>query len=117
MKTFAEFWPFYLGEHRKPVTRALHFCGSSLALALVAVGIFTGRWALLPVALVQGYAWAWVGHFGFEKNKPASFKYPLWSFAADWKMWALMLTGRMGAEVKRLGLGEPLAQAPQHARP
>jgi len=117
MKTFAEFWPFYVGEHRKPITRSLHFAGSSLALVLVAAGIFTGRWGLLPAALVQGYAWAWVGHFGFEKNRPATFKYPLWSFLGDWKMWALMLTGRMGAEVKRLGLGEPLAGAPQHLRP
>jgi hypothetical protein len=117
MKTFAEFWPFYLGEHRKPITRALHFIGSSTAVVLVLLAVVTQRWTLLPVALVQGYAWAWIGHFGFEKNRPATFKYPLWSFAGDWKMWALMLTGRMGPEVKRLGLAEPLAGAPQHARP
>ena len=117
MKTFAEFWPFYVGEHRKPITRALHFCGSSIAVVLLVTALLTQRWSLLGVALVQGYAWAWVGHFGFEKNKPATFKYPLWSFAGDWKMWALMLTGRMGAEVKRLGLAESLGGAPQHARP
>ena len=117
MKTFAEFWPFYVGEHRKPVTRALHFSGSSIAVVLALSALVTQRWVLLPVALVQGYAWAWVGHFGFEKNRPATFKYPLWSLAGDWKMWALMLTGRMGAEVKRLGLDAPLAGAPQGARP
>ncbi|HVE85793.1 MAG TPA: DUF962 domain-containing protein [Myxococcales bacterium] len=104
MKTFAEFWPFYVGEHRKPVTRALHFAGNSFSLVLLAAGILTGRWLLLPLAVAQGYGFAWVGHFGFEKNKPASFKYPLWSFAADWKMWALMLTGRMSAEMARLPL-------------
>jgi hypothetical protein len=117
MKTFAEFWPFYVGEHRKPITRNLHFCGNSVALALLLAAVLTQRWALLPAAVVQGYAWAWIGHFGFEKNKPATFKYPLWSLAGDWKMWGLMLTGRMGAEVKRLGLDAPLAGAPQGARP
>ena len=116
MKTFAEFWPFYVGEHRKPVTRALHFCGSSAVVVLALTAVLTQRWVLLPVAVVQGYAWAWVGHFGFEKNRPATFKYPLWSFAGDWKMWALMLTGRMGAEVKRLGLDSPPAGARQGVR-
>src|SRR5262245_536797 len=116
MKTFAEFWPFYVGEHRKPVTRALHFAGSSCGLLLLVAALATQRWVLLPVSLVQGYAWAWIGHYGFEKNRPATFKHPLWSFAGDWKMWFLMLTGRMGAEVKRLGLADPLGGAPQHAR-
>jgi hypothetical protein len=104
MKSFEEFWPFYVGEHSKPITRLLHFAGSTISLLMVVAGVLTMRWSLLPVALVQGYAWAWVGHFGFEHNRPATFKYPLWSFRGDWKMWALMLTGKMGAEVKRLGV-------------
>lgn len=106
MKTFAEFWPYYLGEHSKPATRWLHFAGSSFALALVLLGVATQRWAYLPAALVCGYAFAWVSHFAIEKNKPATFRYPLWSFAADWKMWALMLTGRLGAQLAR--------SSPQH---
>lgn len=106
MKTFAEFWPYYLGEHSKPATRWLHFTGSSLALVLVLLGVVTQRWIYLPAALVCGYAFAWISHFAIEKNKPATFRYPLWSFAADWKMWALMLTGRLGAELPR--------SSPQH---
>src|SRR3954466_10130771 len=130
MKTFAEFWPLYVGEPRRPITRALHFCGRSAAgvralpfwgrSAGVGVGltaVLTQRWVLRPLAVVQGYAWAWAGHFGFEKNRPATFKYPLWSLAGDWKMWALMLAGRMGGEVKKLGLGAPPAGTPQGVRP
>jgi hypothetical protein len=101
MKTFAEFWPFYLSEHSKPATRWLHFVGSSLALVIAGAGVATQRWSFLLAALVCGYGFAWVGHFAVEKNKPASFRYPLWSFVADWKMWALMATGRLDAELSR----------------
>ena len=104
MKTFAEFWPFYLGEHSKPVTRQLHFAGTTLSLLLVVSAVATQRWWLLLGALVCGYAFAWVGHFGVEKNRPATFKYPLWSFAGDWKMWWLTLTGRLGRELQRLNI-------------
>jgi hypothetical protein len=100
IQSFAEFWPFYVREHSLSACRALHFIGSTLALGLLAAGIFYNPWLLLA-AVVAGYGFAWVGHFFIEKNKPASFKYPLWSFAADWKMWALILTGRMGAEVAK----------------
>jgi hypothetical protein len=100
IQSFAEFWPFYVREHSLPACRALHFIGSTLALGLVAAGIFYNPWLLLA-AVVAGYGFAWVGHFFIEKNKPASFKYPLWSFAADWKMWAMILAGRMGAEVEK----------------
>jgi hypothetical protein len=100
IQSFAEFWPFYVREHSLPACRALHFIGSTLALGLLAAGIFYNPWLLLA-AVVAGYGFAWIGHFFIEKNKPASFKYPLWSFAADWKMWALILTGRMGAEVAK----------------
>ena len=105
MKTFAEFWPFYLGEHSKPATRQLHFAGTTLSLLLIVSAVATQRWGLLLGALVCGYAFAWVGHFGVEKNRPATFKYPLWSFAADWKMWALWLSGKLPAELQRLGIG------------
>lgn len=92
---FADFYPFYLGEHRHPVCRALHFIGTSLGAALLAWGLLVGPWWWVAVGLVQGYAWAWVGHFGFEKNRPASFRQPLYSFMGDWVMWAQLLTGRL----------------------
>jgi hypothetical protein len=94
-KSFSEFYPFYLGEHRNTVCRLLHFCGISIALALLIFAILTSTWWLIAVAVVQGYAWAWVGHFGFEKNKPASFKQPIYSFIGDWVMWFQLLTGKL----------------------
>lgn len=100
-QSFAEFWPFYVREHSHPACRALHFVGSTLGLVLLGTAFYTGNYWLILAGLVVGYAFAWVGHFGIEKNRPATFKYPLWSFIADWKMWALMLTGRMSAEVER----------------
>ena len=104
MKTFQEFWPFYLGEHSRPVTRRLHFVGSTAGLLLAGSAIATRSGALALAALVSGYAFAWIGHFGFEKNRPATFKHPLWSFLADWKMFALAVTGRLDAELQRLAV-------------
>ncbi len=92
---FADFYPFYLGEHRHPACRTLHFIGTSIGAALLVTALVTGNGWLVPLGIVQGYAWAWVGHFGFEKNKPASFKQPLYSFMGDWVMWAQLLTGRI----------------------
>lgn len=94
-KSFGEFWPYYLGEHSKPATRALHYAGTLMAFALVVFFITIGKWWLFPLAFVPGYAFAWVGHFFVEKNRPATLTYPLWSFMGDWKMLALMLTGRL----------------------
>lgn len=102
METFAEFWPFYVGEHSKPGTRALHVAGSSLGLLFVGLAAARRRPALLLAALAAGYGFAWVGHFFVEKNRPATFRYPLWSFLGDWKMFALTCRGRMGAEIERL---------------
>ncbi len=101
-RTFAEFWPFYAGEHRHPTNRALHYVGTSSALLLLAYIVYSGRWGLLPIGLVIGYGPAWVGHFFIENNRPASFKYPLWSFFGDLKMLSLRLRGRMDAELIRL---------------
>ncbi len=105
IQTFAEFWPFYVREHSRPACRALHFIGSTLALAVLAAGVFWNPWALVAAPIV-GYGFAWVGHFFIEHNKPASFKYPLWSFAADWKMWAMILSGRMGTEVQKAAVAK-----------
>lgn len=100
IQTFAEFWPFYVREHSLPACRALHFIGSTLVLGVIAAAVAVNWWLLLAAPVV-GYGFAWIGHFAIEKNKPASFKYPLWSFIADWKMWAMMLVGRMGSEVQK----------------
>lgn len=101
IESFEEFWPFYLGEHRKPSTRTLHFIGSTIALFLAVAGVATGQYYLIALGLLPGYGFAWFSHFFVEKNKPASFSYPLWSFIADWKMWACILTGRISSEVSR----------------
>jgi len=94
-RTLEEFYPFYLGEHADRNCRRLHFTGTSLALLLVLAALATQLWWLLAVALVQGYALAWAGHFFFERNRPATFEYPLLSFLGDWRMWWEILTGRM----------------------
>jgi len=101
MKSFDEFWPFYVREHSRPATRALHAAGTLTGTALFVALAATGRWRWLPLALVPGYAAAWVGHYCVEHNRPATFKHPLWSFMGDYKMVALMLAGRMQTEVER----------------
>ena len=100
-KSFEEFWPFYVREHSRPGTRALHAAGTAAATALALGLLATGRWRWLPLALVPGYAAAWLGHFLVEHNRPATFRHPLWSFAADYKMVALMLAGKMDEAVER----------------
>jgi len=99
--SFTEFWPYYLAEHSKPGTRLLHLIGTSIALGTVVVFILVGKWWLFPLALIPGYGAAWIGHFFIEKNKPATFQYPLWSFMGDYKMIFMMLTGRMSDEAVR----------------
>jgi hypothetical protein len=93
--TLAEFYPYYLGEHANRSCRRLHFIGSSLGLCLLAYAVISGSYWWIAVALVQGYAFAWVGHFFFEHNKPATFQYPWLSWRGDWLMWWHMLTGRI----------------------
>jgi hypothetical protein len=102
IKSFEEFWPYYVEEHSHPATRALHFAGTAAALGCLGVLAAKGKWKWLPLALAPGYAAAWAGHFLVEKNRPATFKYPLWSFMADQKMFGLMLTRRMEEEIERL---------------
>ena len=92
---FAEFYPFYLTEHADRTCRRLHFVGSSLALVCLAMLIVTRDPLWLLYGLICGYGFAWVGHFAFEKNKPASFKQPLYSFMGDWTMYWQILTGRI----------------------
>ena len=94
---YSEFWDFYVSEHSLPMTRALHFSGTSLIFFVA-----TGRWYFFPAFFVVGYGFAWFAHFVIEKNKPASFRFPLWSFISDFKMIWFMISGRMAAEVKRV---------------
>lgn len=98
-KSFAEFWPFYVTEHSKPGTRVLHLIGTTIGITVLIYFIASGRWWLFPLGFIPGYGFAWLAHFVIEKNRPATFQYPLWSFMGDYKMIAMMLTGRMGAEL------------------
>ena len=93
--SFAEFYPFYLSEHSDRTCRRLHFAGSSLALLCVVAAIVTRNPWWLLAALLCGYGFAWIGHFAFEKNQPASFKQPLYSLMGDWKMCWQIVTGKI----------------------
>ena len=95
LRSFAEFYPFYLAEHMNRTCRRLHFVGSTLVLVCLAVGIVRAAPIYLLYALLCGYGFAWVGHFVFEKNKPASFKRPLYSFMGDWVMYKDIWLGKI----------------------
>lgn len=101
--TFAEFWPFYVSQHSRQGTRVLHFLGTTLGLVWLAAAIGFGRPGFVLAGLVSAYGLAWAGHFFIEKNRPATFTYPVWSFLADSKMYGLMWRGAMTAEAERLG--------------
>ena len=103
-KTFSEFWPFYLREHSRPVTRALHYFGTSLVVVLFASGFVFGKGWLFWAMPIAGYLFAWLAHFTVERNRPATFTYPLWSLFADFRMWAFWITGRIEPELKRAGV-------------
>lgn len=102
IETYAAFWDFYVAEHKQPATRLLHFIGTSLGLILLFWFIKKGAYLYIPLCFVVGYAFAWFSHFVIEKNKPATFKYPFWSFISDYKMMFYILTGKMNAEVERV---------------
>ena len=93
--SFADFYPFYLSEHANRTCRRLHFIGSTACLAFVATALVTGNAWWWLAAVVCPYAFAWVGHFGFEHNRPATFKYPFYSLAGDWVMYRDMWLGRV----------------------
>ncbi len=99
IESFEAFWPYYLREHAHPVNRALHVAGTGAALATLAAAAFNPL--LLPCVPVVGYAAAWVGHYLVEKNRPATFTYPLWSLRGDLRMFRLAVTGRLGPQLDR----------------
>ncbi len=100
-RTYAEFWPFYLREHSKPQTRALHYVGSIASVAILLWAVSTQSWWWLLAVPVMGYAFAWFAHFFVEKNRPATFKAPWWSLISDYRMCGLWLSGRLGNELMK----------------
>lgn len=97
---YESFWPYYVSEHRDATCRRLHVVGTGLVLASAVAGVVASPWFFLgcPIA---GYGFAWAGHFIFEKNRPATFTYPLWSLRADFRMFWMTLAGRMRAEIEK----------------
>ena len=99
-KTFWEFYPYYLTEHSLPINRTLHFIGTGLVIGLLIAGIVTGRGLLFILIPIAGYGFAWFGHFFLERNKPATFTYPLYSLGSDFVMFWDILTGQIGKKVE-----------------
>ena len=93
--TYSAFFDFYLSEHERPLTRALHYCGSVCGMLALILTVVTGNLLWIAAGLISGYGLAWIGHFFVEHNRPATFSYPLWSFAGDYHMFALWLIGQL----------------------
>jgi hypothetical protein len=93
-RTFADFYPFYLAEHENATSRRLHVIGTSLVLIALACALVLRDWRFAVAALVVGYGFAWIGHFFFEKNRPATFKYPLFSLMGDFRLFFETVSGR-----------------------
>lgn len=102
-----EFWGFYLSQHSKPSTRRWHFLGTLASLACAVLAAATGRASLLLAAPALGYGMAWYSHFFVEGNRPATFGHPVWSFVCDLRMFVLILTGGIDAELTRFGVLPP----------
>ena len=102
-ENFAAFWPMYLRAHRNPTSRLLHYIGTLGATLCLALLALTGMWWWLLVGTVFAYSMAWFGHFFVENNVPLAFSKPLWSLAADYRMFGLMLAGRLGAHLRAAG--------------
>jgi hypothetical protein len=103
-KSFQEFWPFYLSEHANKKNRRLHFMGTMIVFIILISAIATAYWTLLWIIPFAGYGFAWVGHFIVEKNRPATFKHPLWSLIGDFKMFFMTLAGRLPRELEKYAI-------------
>jgi hypothetical protein len=110
--SFEQFWPHYLREHADRGTRTLHYIGTGLTRVVAAAAIVTGKWWMLLLIPVVGYGFAWASHAFVERNKPATFTYPLWSLMSDYRMFFLALTGRLRPELERAGVSVPGENAP-----
>jgi len=104
IRCYAEFWPYYLREHAKPATRALHIAGTGLAALFLLTAVAASDARLLLVAILAGYGPAWIAHFFLEKNRPATFRYPVWSLVSDIRMTATWIAGGLGRELARAGV-------------
>jgi len=104
IESYREFWPFYLAEHRRGLTRLIHVLGTGVGLLLLLIGLVTANWWFLLAALFCGYGFAWLSHLAVERNRPATFAYPLWSFVSDFRMFALFCSGRLESELSRHGI-------------
>ena len=114
--SFREFWPHYLREHKRPATRRLHYAGTALVLAFAAAALAIGDWRLLVAVPLAGYGFAWASHATVERNRPATFTYPLWSLAADFRMAWLWATGRLDPELESAGVEPDRRKDPRDAR-
>ena len=93
--SFEDFYPFYLSEHANPVSRRLHFVGTSGVIACLVTALVTGNTWWYVAAFVCGYGFAWVGHIFFERNRPATFRHPIYSFLGDWRMYVDIWRGKV----------------------
>ena len=101
LTSYREFWPFYLREHAKRSTRAVHYVGTALVFVALIIALVTGNYWWLAAMPIAGYSFAWVGHFFIEKNRPATFTYPFWSLISDFRMFGHFISGTMGRELEK----------------
>ena len=103
IQSFADFWPYYLREHSRPECRMLHYAGTALGFIPLVLAVTVSPWWLIgwPVC---GYGFAWTAHFFVEHNKPATFRYPLWSLMSDYLMFFKWLSGRLGPDLAAAGV-------------
>src|SRR5699024_1618886 len=106
-ETFEDFWPYYLEEHSTAPNRKLHQIGTTAALTALTYGVISRKKRWMAAAPIIGYGFAWVGHFVLEKNRPATFKYPLYSLMGDMRLTALMWRGELDAELERFNIDQP----------
>lgn len=106
IETYGAFFLYYLREHSKPATRAFHYAAAFLSLGVLFYGLVIGPWWIALFMPLAGYGPAWIAHFFIEKNRPATFRYPLWSLLSDYVMTALWLSGGLGRWLKRAGVGQ-----------
>ena len=99
--SFSDFWPYYLAEHAQAVNRIIHVTGTTLAGGFLVYAIISGQYNFLWLVPLIGYGFAWLGHFFVERNRPATFRYPLYSLLGDFKMCALTYMGMMKHELQK----------------